>query len=148
MVSHGNLLDNSEAIRVLFGHGEHSKGVIWLPPYHDMGLIGGILQPLYAGFPVALMSPLDFIASPASWLAAISGHRATTSGGPNFAFDLCTAKVTDEQCATLDLSSWSLAFCGAEPVRAASLQRFARRFAPCGSRLVPCSPATAWPRAR
>jgi amino acid adenylation domain-containing protein len=141
VVSHGNLLDNSEAIRVLFGHDEHSQGVIWLPPYHDMGLIGGILQPLYAGFPVALMSPLDFLARPASWLAAVGEHRATTSGGPNFAFDLCVAKATEEQCAGLDLSSWTLAFCGAEPVRAASLKRFADRFAPYGfsaGALFPC----------
>ena len=141
VVSHGNLLDNSEAIRILFGHDEHSQGVIWLPPYHDMGLIGGILQPLYAGFPVALMSPLDFLARPASWLAAVGEHRATTSGGPNFAFDLCVAKVTEEQCARLDLSSWTLAFCGAEPVRAASLKRFADRFAPYGfsaGALFPC----------
>ena len=141
VVSHANLLANSEAIKVLFGHDAHSSGVIWLPPYHDMGLIGGILQPLYTGFPVALMSPLDFLARPVSWLEAISAHHATTSGGPNFAFDLCTAKITDEQCAGLDLSSWSLAFCGAEPVRAASLERFAARFARYGfspGSLFPC----------
>ena len=141
VVTHANLFDNSEAIKVLFGHDEHSSGVIWLPPYHDMGLIGGILQPLYAGFPVALMSPLDFLARPATWLRAVSDHRATTSGGPNFAFDLCVAKVTEADCADLDLSSWTLAFCGAEPVRAPSLDRFARKFASHGfsaGALFPC----------
>ncbi|MGE5291010.1 MAG: amino acid adenylation domain-containing protein [Micromonosporaceae bacterium] len=141
MVTHANLFDNSAAICTLFGHDADSVGVIWLPPYHDMGLIGGILQPLYGGFPVVLMSPLDFLAEPALWLQAISEHRATTSGGPNFSFDLCVRKTTEEQRAGLDLSSWSLAFCGAEPVRAQTLERFATAFAPYGFRreaLYPC----------
>ncbi len=140
VITHGNLFSNSEAIRVLFGHDRDSVGVIWLPPYHDMGLIGGILQPLYADFPVVLMSPL-VLGEPAAWLRAISDHRATTSGGPNFAFDLCVHKTTEEQRAGLDLSSWSLAFCGAEPVRGESLARFAAEFAPYGfspGALYPC----------
>ncbi|HMH92425.1 MAG TPA: AMP-binding protein, partial [Streptosporangiaceae bacterium] len=141
IVTHANLFDNSSAIKTLFGHDASSSGVAWLPPYHDMGLIGGILQPLYAGFPIALMSPLHFLAEPASWLRAIGEHRATSSGGPNFAFDLCVRKITDEQRAGLDLSSWSLAFCGAEPVRPQTLERFAAAFGPCGFRrdaLYPC----------
>jgi amino acid adenylation domain-containing protein len=141
IVTHDSLFDNSAAIKTLFGHDTASSGVAWLPPYHDMGLIGCILQPLYAGFPVALMSPLHFLAQPAAWLEAVSEHRATTSGGPNFAFDLCVRKVTEEQRAGLDLSSWSLAFCGAEPVRPQTLERFAEAFAPCGFRreaLYPC----------
>lgn len=141
IVTHGNLLDNSEAIRSRFEHGPDSVGVIWLPPYHDMGLIGGILQPIYAGFPVVLMSPLEFLASPRSWLAAVSEHRATTSGGPNFAFDLCVRKIPPQQREGLDLSAWSVAFCGAEPVRRDTLDRFTEAFQPYGftpSAWYPC----------
>lgn len=83
ILSHGNLLENSADIYRCFGHHGDSRGVIWLPPYHDMGLIGGILQPLYGAFPVTLLSPLDFLKRPLRWLEAISKYRATTSGGPN-----------------------------------------------------------------
>jgi acyl-CoA synthetase (AMP-forming)/AMP-acid ligase II/acyl carrier protein len=141
MLSHGNLLHNSLAIHRCFEHTEASRGVIWLPPYHDMGLIGGVLQPLAGGFPVVLMSPLDFLKRPARWLEAISRHRATTSGGPNFAFDLCVRKTTPEQRAALDLSTWDVAFNGAEPVRAETLERFARAFEVSGFRkaaFYPC----------
>ena len=141
VVTHANLLDNSDAIRVLFGHSRDSRGVIWLPPYHDMGLIGGILQPIYTGFPVQLMSPLDFLASPMSWLLAVSEFRATTSGGPNFAFDLCVRKISPERREGLDLSSWAVAFCGAEPIRADTFERFVAAFEPHGfsrSALYPC----------
>jgi acyl-CoA synthetase (AMP-forming)/AMP-acid ligase II len=141
MVSHGNLLHNSETIYQAFGHTPESRGVIWLPPYHDMGLIGGILQPLYGGFPVIFMSPVDFLQKPLRWLKAISHYRATTSGGPNFAYDLLIRKVTPEQLESLDLSSWELAFTGAEPVRAETLEKFACTFAPCGFRkeaFFPC----------
>ncbi|NDJ22083.1 AMP-binding protein [Nostoc sp. B(2019)] len=141
MVSHGNLMHNSDVIHKCFGHTPDSQGVIWLPPYHDMGLIGGILQPLYGGFPVALISPADFLQKPIRWLEAITHHRATTSGGPNFAYDLCIRKVTPEQLANLDLSSWEVAFTGAETVRAETLEQFASTFAPCGFRkeaFYPC----------
>ncbi len=141
MLSHGNLLHNSLAIHRCFEHTESSRGVIWLPPYHDMGLIGGVLQPLAGGFPVVLMSPLDFLKRPARWLEAISRHKATTSGGPNFAFDLCVRKTTQEQRAALDLSTWDVAFNGAEPVRAETMERFARAFAVSGFRkeaFYPC----------
>jgi acyl-CoA synthetase (AMP-forming)/AMP-acid ligase II len=141
IVGHANLLHNLALIAAAFGHTPGSRGVIWLPPYHDMGLIGGLLQPLYAGFPVQLMAPVAFLQRPLRWLAAISEFAATTSGGPNFAYDLCVRAITPEQRATLDLHSWRVAFNGAEPVRAATLQRFAEAFGPCGfqpAALYPC----------
>ncbi len=141
MVSHGNLLHNSSVIHTVFGHSPESRGVIWLPPYHDMGLIGGIIQPVYAGMETILLSPIHFIQKPLRWLMAISRYRATTSGGPNFAYDLCVRKVTEEQKAGLDLSSWDVAFNGAEPVKGETLQRFAAAFAACGLRqraYLPC----------
>ena len=141
MVSHGNLLDNSAIIHQCFGHQSTSQGLIWLPPYHDMGLIGGVIQPLYGGFPVTLMSPVDFLQKPYRWLQAISRYQATTTGGPNFAYDLCVRKVTPEQMEGVDLSSWEVAFTGAEPIRAATLEQFATTFAPYGFRkeaFYPC----------
>ncbi len=141
MLTHDNLLHNSAFIGAAFQHTPDSRGVIWLPPYHDMGLIGGIIQPLYAGFPVVLMSPVSFLQRPLRWLSAISEYRATTSGGPNFAYDLCVRKTTPEQRERLDLSSWQIAFNGAEPIRAATLARFADAFAPAQFRpqsFFPC----------
>jgi acyl-CoA synthetase (AMP-forming)/AMP-acid ligase II len=134
LVSHGNLLHNSALIHRSFGYTAESRGVIWLPPHHDMGLIGGILQPLYGGFPVTLMSPAAFLLRPARWLQAISRTRATTSGGPNFAYDLATRKITPDQRVALDLSSWKVAFNGAEPVAIETMERFAEAFEPCGFR--------------
>jgi acyl-CoA synthetase (AMP-forming)/AMP-acid ligase II len=134
MVSHGNLLHNSAMIHKSFADTPNSQGVSWLPPYHDMGLIGGVLQPLYVGAPMVLMSPLAFLQKPLRWLQAISHYKATTSGGPNFAYDLCIRKITPEQLASLDLSSWEVAFTGAEPVRAETLEQFAATFDPCGFR--------------
>ncbi|HEY0734645.1 MAG TPA: amino acid adenylation domain-containing protein, partial [Herpetosiphonaceae bacterium] len=141
MVSHANLLHNQRLIRQGFGHDDHATIVGWLPLYHDMGLIGNVLQPLYLGARCVLMSPIAFLQSPIRWLQAISRYRATTSGGPNFAYDLCVRKITPEQRATLDLSSWTVAFNGAEPVRAETLDRFAAAFAECGFRreaFYPC----------
>ena len=141
IITHQNLLHNSSLIHQCFGHSAQSKGVIWLPPYHDMGLIGGILQPLYGGFPVILMSPLMFLQSPVRWLQAISRYQGTTSGGPNFAYDLCVRKIKPEQIQTLDLSSWEVAFNGAEPISAEVLERFTNTFAVCGFRreaFYPC----------
>lgn len=132
MLSHRNLWHNLGAIQRLFNHTAQSKGVIWLPPYHDMGLIGGILQPLYSGFPVVLMPPAAFIQRPWRWLTAISRHRATTSGAPNFAYDRCLTKLDPEALRELDLSSWQVAFNGAEPIRAETMRRFAETFAPAG----------------
>jgi acyl-CoA synthetase (AMP-forming)/AMP-acid ligase II len=141
MISHGNLLHNLGLIEQCFQHQSHSQGVIWLPPYHDMGLIGGILQPLYSGFPVTLMAPVFFLQKPFRWLQAISRYKATTSGGPNFAYDLCVRKITPKQIESLDLSSWEVAFNGAETVRAETLEKFAATFEPCGFRFrafYPC----------
>ncbi|WP_164014718.1 non-ribosomal peptide synthetase [Pyxidicoccus trucidator] len=141
VLSHANLMHNSALIHGCFGHSKDSQGVIWLPPYHDMGLIGGILQPLYGGFPVVLLSPVDFLKRPLRWLKAVSRYGATTSGGPNFAYDLCARKVTPEERDTLDLSRWSLAFNGAEPLQPHTLRRFADVFGPCGFKMeafYPC----------
>ncbi|HYG65304.1 MAG TPA: AMP-binding protein, partial [Thermoanaerobaculia bacterium] len=141
MVSHGNLLHNERIIQQAFGQTEDSVVVGWLPLHHDMGLIGTVLQPLYTGAHCILMSPVAFLQQPVRWLRAISRYRATTSGGPNFAYDLCTRKVSREQAAELDLSSWSVAFNGAEPVRRETLERFAEAFAPSGFRrqaFYPC----------
>ena len=141
VVTHANLTHNLEQIRCRFGHTNTSRGVIWLPPYHDMGLIGGILQPIYAGFPVLLMSPLSMIRNPFRWLEAISNFRATTSGGPNFAYQYAVDKISPEKCNNLDLSSWDVAFVGAEPVRMNTLRRFAEKFSPYGFRessFLPC----------
>jgi len=131
MISHANLMHNTRAIEQAFSM-DCDTGMFWLPAYHDMGLIGGVLEPILAGITCVLMAPSAFLQQPIRWLAAISKYRATISGGPNFAYDLCLRKITDEQLATLDLSCWSLAFVGAEPVQAQTLEKFADRFAPCG----------------
>jgi 8-amino-7-oxononanoate synthase len=141
MLTHANLLHNSALIAHAFEHTRSGVGVFWLPGYHDMGLIGGILQPLYVGRPNVLMSPMAFLQKPLRWLEAISRFGATTSGGPNFAYDLCVRKVSQEDLQRLDLSRWRVAFNGAEPVRAETLKAFAERFAPCGFRreaFYPC----------
>ncbi|HEX4955004.1 MAG TPA: amino acid adenylation domain-containing protein [Thermoanaerobaculia bacterium] len=141
MVRHRNLLANEEMIRAACDHDEQSHFVTWLPLYHDMGLVGSLLQPLYLGSRCVLMAPSTFVRRPARWLEAVSRYRGCTSGGPNFAFELCAQKVSEEECRDLDLSSWRIAFCGAEPVQAASLERFVQRFTPYGFRrqaLLPC----------
>ncbi len=141
MVSHGNLLHNEQMVEVGFGHTQKTIFVGWLPLFHDMGLIGNVLQPLYLGIPCIFMPPVAFLQKPIRWLQAISRYKATTSGGPNFAYDMCTKKVTPEQLEDLDLSSWEVAFNGAETVRAETLERFAATFAPSGFRreaFYPC----------
>ena len=141
MLTHGNLLHNLAIIQQGFEVTPNSVGLIWLPPYHDMGLIGGILEPLYVGMQVVLMSPIAFLQKPARWLQAISHYQATNSGGPNFAYDLCVEKMTPQERGTLDLSSWKVAFNGAEPIRNETLERFVRAFEPCGFRreaFYPC----------
>jgi acyl-CoA synthetase (AMP-forming)/AMP-acid ligase II len=140
-IAHQNLLHNLSWIYRRFEHSSNSRGVIWLPLYHDMGLIGGVLQPLYGGFPVVLMSPLMFLQSPIRWLQAISRYRATTSGGPNFAYNLVSRKVTPEQLTHLDLSSWEVAFNGSEAISYEILEQFAAILQPCGFRreaFYPC----------
>ena len=146
-ITHRNLLVNLEMIRVGFGieateaNETTGVGVSWLPPYHDMGLIGGILESLYVGGCAVLMSPNSFIRRPERWLQLISDHRASVSGAPNFAYDLCVRNIAREKRAQFDLSSWRVAFCGAEPVCADTLRRFTEAFAPSGFReeaLYPC----------
>lgn len=147
MVSHGNLLTNLECIRRAFGIGESEDdvasqtGVFWLPAYHDMGLIGGILTPLYEGGRSVLMSPTSFLQRPMRWLQAIHDYKATISGAPNFAYEYCVRRTSHEERAQLDLSRWRLAFCGAEPIRPETLEGFAEAFGPAGFKLqsfYPC----------
>lgn len=140
MLSHGNLCHNAQLITKGFHLGAESTAVFWLPLYHDMGLIGGVLQPMQIGRPSYLMAPATFLSRPMRWLQAISHFRAQISGAPNFAYDLCANKVTPEQLAELDLSHWRVAFNGAEPVRTDTLERFARTFAPCGFRTTAAYP--------
>jgi acyl-CoA synthetase (AMP-forming)/AMP-acid ligase II/aryl carrier-like protein len=141
MVSHSNLLHNQRMVQTAFEHTDASTFVGWLPLYHDMGLIGNVLQPLYVGTTSILMAPLTFLQSPVCWLRAISRYRAQTSGGPNFAYELCVRKISVECRRELDLSRWSVAFSGAEPVRHETLERFTEAFAPYGFRreaFYPC----------
>ena len=134
MVSHRNLVQNQILIQHAFGLNHDSIVVCWLPLYHDMGLIGNVLQPLYTGFPCIMMSPIDFLQKPLRWLGAISRYQATVSGGPNFAYELCMSRITAEQRASLDLSSWGLAYTAAEPIREETIERFSKAFEPCGFR--------------
>jgi amino acid adenylation domain-containing protein len=132
MVGHGNLLHNERLIRDACRHDADTPFVSWLPLYHDLGLIGNVLQSLYIGAPCALMSPVSFLKRPVRWLEAVSRFRAHTSGGPNFAYELCARKIAPEERRGLDLTSWRVAFNGAEPVRAETLERFTAAFAPHG----------------
>ncbi len=141
MVTHANLLHNEGMIGEAFRQDEDSVVVGWLPLYHDMGLIGNVLQPLHAGGRCVLMAPVAFLQKPLRWLQAIHRYRGTTSGGPNFAYELCVRRIPPEQREGLDLSCWRVAYNGAEPVRAETLERFAEAFAPCGFRresFYPC----------
>ncbi len=140
-VSHGNLAHNQEVIRRACGHDERATFVSWLPIYHDMGLIGSLLQPLYVGASCILMAPVAFLHKPVRWLRAISEWRAQTSGAPDFAYDLCVRKIAPEQREGLNLSSWRTAFDGSEPVRERTVRAFADAFGPFGFRaeaFFPC----------
>ncbi len=148
MVRHRHLMANLEAIRRGFQfewqrdiEGPAPCGVFWLPFFHDMGLIGGILTPLYVGGCTVLISPRGFLQRPLRWLQTISDYRALISGAPNFAYQLCVDRISPEQTDSLDLSCWKTAFCGAEPVSARTLADFANRFSSCGfsdSAFYPC----------
>ncbi|WP_443045117.1 fatty acyl-AMP ligase [Streptomyces sp. NBC_00223] len=140
MVSHRNLMANELAISHALGTHEGTRMGCWLPAYHDMGLIGHILHPLFVGGSVALMSPVSFLMRPVRWLQMITEYRVTVGGGPNFGYDLCLRRVTDEQLATLDLSGWEHACNGAEPIRAETVRAFTERFAPAGFRAEAFSP--------
>ena len=132
MIGHDNLLANLALIHKAFDNGPDSHAVNWLPLYHDMGLIGAILQPLYAGHPATFMSPMTFLVRPAAWLQTISRVGGTHCGGPDFGYHLCTRRVRDSDLDGVDLSRWRVAFNGAEPIRAPTLRRFTERFAPWG----------------
>ncbi|WP_338580278.1 non-ribosomal peptide synthetase [Pseudomonas sp. ML2-2023-6] len=133
-VTHGNLVANEMLIRRGFGIDLNPDDVIvsWLPLYHDMGLIGGLLQPVFSGVPCVLMSPAYFLTRPLRWLEAISEYGGTISGGPDFAYRLCRERVSDTALAALDLSRWRVAYSGSEPIRQDTLEHFADKFAPCG----------------
>ena len=141
MVSHHNLLSNARLMQRKFGHTEESVFVSWLPLFHDMGLIGKVLESLFLGTRCILMTPASFVQKPSRWLQAISDYRGTTTGAPNFAYDLCVRKVTAEERSRLDLSCLLTAWNGAEPVFHETLDRFAATFAECGFRresFYPC----------
>ena len=134
MLTHANLLANVRAIGEALGLRSDDVGVSWLPLYHDMGLIGAWLMPLYFGLPVVVLSPLAFLSRPARWLRAFHRYRGTMGAAPNFAYELAAAKISEDEIEGLDLSAWRAALNGAEPVLPATLDRFATRFASCGFR--------------
>lgn len=154
LLSHANLLANIRAVALAANIGPHDVGISWLPLYHDMGLIGAWFSSLYHGFPLTLMSPLTFLSRPERWLWAIHYHRGTLSAGPNFAYELCIRKIRDEDIQGLDLSSWRLAFNGAETINPRTLERFSKKFEPYGFKaesfypvygLAECSVALTFP---
>jgi 8-amino-7-oxononanoate synthase/acyl carrier protein len=134
VLSHSSLIRNCELIGVAFDLNTELVGCSWLPAYHDMGLVGGILAPLFVGRPCVLMSPMAFLQNPVRWLRTITRYKVNVSGGPNFAYQLCVDKVTDEEMEGLDLKSWRVAFNGAEPVRASTLEQFSEKFGRVGFR--------------
>ena len=134
MVSHANLLNNHRMMQQAYQQSDHTALVTWLPLFHDFGLILHMLQALYIGGECVLMAPEAFLMKPVRWLQAISRYTGCQSGAPNFAYELCAQRVTAEQRSTLDLSQWETALVAAEPVRAQTLERFARVFASCGFR--------------
>ncbi len=141
MVAHDNLMHNCQLIQNAVELSAENRSVSWLPPYHDMGLINGLIQPLYTGCSSILMSPTAFLQKPIRWLQAISTFRATHSGAPNFAYELCVQRIRPEQKETLDLTSWKVAFNGAEPIQAHVMERFADAFGDCGFQkqaFMPC----------
>ncbi len=141
VVTHGNIMANQAMIAEGFGHDAGLVGVNWLPLHHDMGLCGSILQTLYVGGRCHVMSPMAFLQRPLRWLQAMQALGGTTSGGPNFGFEVCLRQVEPHAASQLDLSQWRVAFCGAEPIRPQILRNFAARFAPSGfdpAALLPC----------
>jgi acyl-CoA synthetase (AMP-forming)/AMP-acid ligase II len=132
MVSHANVLDNVEFIGEGMALERDGGGLMWLPPYHDMGLIGGMFSPVHSGRPMTLMSPLTFLADPVNWLRAITRYRPSASGGPNFAYDLCVRRSAESDREDLDLSSWTTAYNGAESVRPETMQEFIAAYSSYG----------------
>jgi 8-amino-7-oxononanoate synthase/acyl carrier protein len=141
MLSHRNLVANSQLIHQGFEPQPDTVGCSWLPTYHDMGLVGGVMMPLYIGCVDVLTSPMTFLQRPVRWLQGISKYGVTVSGGPNFAYQLCADKISDEEMQGIDLSTWKIAFNGAEPIRASTIKAFSGRFEKYGfnpSSMLPC----------
>src|SRR5574342_99247 len=141
LLTHDNLAANIQDMVRCFDRSPDEITVTWLPLYHDMGLVSYILKPLVVGHAAHVMAPLAFLAQPISWLTLMTRVRGTVSSGPNVAYGLCARKASDEDVAALDLSAWSVACNGSEPVTRAAVEAFTRRFAPCGFRasaLLPC----------
>ncbi|WKU47924.1 fatty acyl-AMP ligase [Streptomyces sp. VNUA116] len=141
VLTHENLVSNCRALEHNMGYEADRVGCTWLPPYHDMGLMGTIMLAVHGGWPLVLMSPAHFVQQPYRWLKAITDHKVTISVGPNFAFDMCTSGITDEELETLDLSTLRQVFCGSEPVSRVTLDKFRERFGPRGydeTSLIPC----------
>lgn len=134
ILDHGNLLHNCEILKNVAHLRDRAVNVTWLPHFHDMGLVDGLLAALYAGIPGVVLSPAAFLQKPIRWLEAISRFRGTHSGAPNFAYDLCVDKITPEERDRLDLSSWFASYSGAEPVRRETIERFIEFFEPVGYR--------------
>lgn len=141
MVTHRNIIRNAEYIRQSFALSPKSVSVTWLPSFHDMGLIDGVLVPVYTGFPGVILPPVSFLQKPVRWLKAITKYRGTHGGGPNFAFDLCAEGIAEEEKISLDLSSMETLYCGAEPIRKSTFERFVSSFREYGfshEKLYPC----------
>jgi acyl-CoA synthetase (AMP-forming)/AMP-acid ligase II len=141
VLTHENLVSNCRVLEAHMGMERDRVGCSWLPPYHDMGLMGTVMLALHGGWPLVMMSPIHFVQDPYRWLKALTDYRVTITVGPNFAFDLCTSQVPDEALETLDLSALRQVFCGSEPVSAVTLERFRERFAPRGydaASIIPC----------
>jgi acyl-CoA synthetase (AMP-forming)/AMP-acid ligase II len=141
MVPHRTLIEHQRLAHEIFRRTGEQITVSWLPFYHDMGLIGSLLYPLYTGGHTVLMPPTSFIRRPMQWLHNITKYRAAVSTAPNFAYELCIRRSTEEDLERLDLSCWELTVCGAEPLRASTLERFTERFGRCGFRVetfLPC----------
>lgn len=140
IITHDNLSSHAQTLRAAFGIEPEDVGLSWLPPYHDMGLIGCVLQPIWLGQTSYLMSPINFVRKPQLWLQALSKFAATVSGAPNFAYRWCT-NLAEQACSDIDLASWRVAFCGAEPIQPQTLEDFAKRFADQGFQrrsFLPC----------
>lgn len=141
MLTHGNLVANAELVLHAFELPPDTVGMTWLPTYHDMGLVGGVLLPMFTGCPNVMMSPMTFLQRPSRWLHAISKYKVHVSGGPNFAYQLCVDKIEDADLEGVDLSTFKVAFNGAEPIRSSTIEAFTERFGPYGfqkSSFLPC----------
>ena len=141
VLTHENLVSNCQVLHHSMGPDSGRMGLSWLPPYHDMGLMGTIMLALHGGWPLVMMSPVHFVQQPVRWLRAVTDHQVTISVAPNFAFDMCVDSIEDDELEGLDLSTLRQLYCGAEPVLKTTLDRFRERFAPYGYReeaLIPC----------